>query len=228
MAREFDAYAEQYDEALNRGLALAGESKDYFASERTRWLEACLRARSASPGRVLDFGCGTGSAVPHLLAIPGVRAVVGVDTSEASLAVARKTHADARVSFALVEAMNDAGAFDLAFCNGVFHHIPIEERPAALDAIRRVLAPGGHFAFWENNPWNPGTRLVMSRIPFDRDAQTMSARSARAMLRAAGFEPVRTDHLFLFPHALRMLRPLERLVTGLPAGAQYQVLCRVA
>jgi hypothetical protein len=67
---------------------------------------------------------------------------------------------------------------------------------------------------------------VMSRIPFDRDAQTITPPEGRRMLKAAGFQVLRTDFLFLFPHLLRWFRPLETLVTRLPFGAQYQILCR--
>ena len=38
MKSEFDDYAGSYDAALNQGLALSGESKEYFAHERVRWL----------------------------------------------------------------------------------------------------------------------------------------------------------------------------------------------
>ena len=48
----------------------------------------------------------------------------------------------------------------------------------ALRCIRRLLRPNGIFALWENNPWNPGTRLVMRRIPFDRDASLLTPASA--------------------------------------------------
>ena len=66
---------------------------------------------------------------------------------------------------------------------------------AAIDYVLRSLRPGGLFAFWENNPWNPGTRYVMSRIPFDRDAITLSPLEARQLLRVGGFEILRTDFL---------------------------------
>ncbi len=79
---------------------------------------------------------------------------------------------------------------------------------------------------WENNPWNPGTRYVMSRIPFDRDAVTLTPREARALVRANGFDIVDTTFLFIFPRALRWLRALEPPLARLPFGAQYQVLCR--
>jgi hypothetical protein len=86
--------------------------------------------------------------------------------------------------------------------------------------------PGGVFALWENNPWNPGTRYIMSRVPFDKDAITMTPPETRRLLRATGFEIVRTDFLFVFPHLLRVLRPLERLLARLPLGGQYLVLAR--
>ena len=109
---------------------------------------------------------------------------------------------------------------NLAFCNGVFHHIPPAQRPGALDYIRRSLKPGGLFALWENNPWNPGTRYVMSRIPFDSDAILVWPRQARALLRTAGFDILRTDFLFVFPRALRSLRGFEASLSRLPLGAQ--------
>ena len=51
----------------------------------------------------------------------------------------------------------------------------------------------------------------MHRIPFNRDAQPISAPHARRMLDAAGFNVIRTDYLFLFP---RVLAPLRRLEAG--------------
>jgi SAM-dependent methyltransferase len=115
---------------------------------------------------------------------------------------------------------------DLAFCNGVFHHIPPDERAAAVDYIYRSLRCGGLFALWENNPWNPGTKYVMSRIPFDKGAITLKPPEARRLLQAGGFEVLSTSYLFIFPRALSWLRAIEPVVSTLPLGAQYQILCR--
>jgi SAM-dependent methyltransferase len=114
----------------------------------------------------------------------------------------------------------------LAYCNGVFHHIPPAGRDAAARDVFRWLRPGGAFALWENNPWNPGTRLVMSRIPFDRDAITLSYLEAQALLRRAGFRAVATSFHFFFPSALRALRRAEPWLERVPFGAQYCVLAR--
>jgi hypothetical protein len=84
------------------------------------------------------------------------------------------------------------------------------------------------FAFWENNPWNPGTRYIMSRVAFDRGAITLTPPQSRALLRRAGFEVLRTDFLFLFPAMLRALRWIEPLASALPLGGQYLVLGRKA
>src|SRR5262245_44355393 len=80
---------------------------------------------------------------------------------------------------------------DLVYCNGVFHHIPVGRRAAVIDYIYRSLRPGGLFSLWENNPWNPGTRYVMSRIPFDRDAIMLTAPETRRLLVAGRFEILR-------------------------------------
>ena len=223
---EFDRYADDYDRALQQGLSVSGESKDYFAEGRVAWLGGCLAKRSFAPGRILDFGCGTGSSTPHLLTLPQAESVTGVEVSPQSIKVAEKTHGSARARFYLSSEFLPVGHIDLAFCNGVFHHIPLSERIGAVTYVRDCLRPGGCFALWENNPWNPGTRYVMSRIPFDQDAITLSCLETQRLLRAGGFEVLRTDFLFIFPRALKFLRPLESLLTRWPLGAQYQVLAR--
>jgi len=222
----FDGYAKSYDAALSSALAPSGESREFFAQGRVEWLRRCLGELRASPRRVLDFGCGDGSTTPLLQRVLGAESCIGVDVSPKSLDVARMTHATERIRFELISDVRSDWQMDLAYCNGVFHHIAPNARPAALAMIRDGLKPGGLFAFWENSAWNPATRYVMSRCPFDEGAILISPREARALLMRAGFEIVRTDFRFIFPRALRGLRKLEDLVYRLPLGAQYQVLCR--
>ncbi|HEY2407149.1 MAG TPA: methyltransferase domain-containing protein [Polyangiaceae bacterium] len=223
---DFDEYADDYDGALNRGLAVSGERKEYFARERIVWLAQALRALRIAPRTALDFGCGTGSATPYLFELLKVESVRGVDTSQRSVEVAHQKHGSSAAQFALLEAHEPAADVDLAFCNGVFHHIAPDERAEAVAYVWRSLRPGGVWAFWENNPLNLGTRWIMSRLSFDRSAIKVRAGHARELLSRGGFEVIRTDHVFIFPRFLRHLRPIERPLSGLPLGAQYQVLCR--
>jgi trans-aconitate methyltransferase len=222
----FDTYAGAYDEALDRGLSLSGESKEHFARRRIEWLASRLLQCGHQASQVLDYGCGTGDSTPLLAQRLSAASVTGVDLSEESIVLARRRHGGTKAEFSTIRELTPAARFDVAYCNGVFHHIEPDDRPAALAYIRRSLACGGYFAFWENNPWNPGTQLVMRRIPFDRDAKRISASRARRLLEAAGFDIIVTDFLFLFPRLLALLRPIETKLTRVPAGAQYLVLCR--
>jgi SAM-dependent methyltransferase len=222
---EFDAYAAEYDALLARGISVSGEDKNYFASGRVVWLARCLARLQKHPRTVMDFGCGTGSATPFLLKELKLDSLVGVDASVQSVAFAKRTHGN-RARFVSLAEYRPEGLFDLVFCNGVFHHISPGDHVAAVDTVYSSLRPGGLFAFWENNPWNPGTRYVMRRIPFDRNATTLSPRAARRLLRGRGFEVMRTDFLFFFPRFLAWLRPLESGLPRLPLGAQYQILCQ--
>ena len=180
----------------------------------------------ARPKAIMDFGCGTGAATPFLLDLLGGESVLGVDTSVGSLKMAERAFGSRPTQFLALSQYQPNEQIDLAYCNGVFHHIPLNERAEAVNYVHRSLRPQGLFAFWENNPWNPGTRYVMSRIPFDRDAITLTPHEARRLLRAGGFEILRTDFLFIFPNMLRRLRGIEPFVSRLPLGAQYQLLCR--
>ena len=222
----FDGYAGDYESALNRGISVSGEARDYFARGRIAWLARRLREQGITVKSVLDFGCGTGDAVPHFLELLGAERVAGIDTSRQCLEVARKKFGSERVHFVHADEFRPAGDHDLAFCNGVFHHISPPARAEKVRWIRECVKPGGLFAFWENNPWNLGTRLVMWKIPFDRNAVKVSPPEARRLLRAEGFDVQRTDFQFIFPRALRRLRGLERHLARLPIGAQYMVLAR--
>ncbi|HYF34221.1 MAG TPA: methyltransferase domain-containing protein, partial [Prosthecobacter sp.] len=115
---------------------------------------------------------------------------------------------------------------DLAYCNGVFHHIPVAERDDAIASIFKALKPGGHFALWENNPWNPAVWFVMSRVPFDHDAILLWPRETRMRLRAAGFRIIETRFWFVFPAALARLRFSEKALSRMPLGGQYVVLAQ--
>ncbi len=220
----FDQYAAEYDTLMQRSLALAGEDKSYFARGRIEFLARHLRVMGFTPTSVMDFGCGTGTAIPLLKEILKPRKLIGADVSGKSLEIARKSfsqHGD----FELIADRIPAGDIDLTYVSSVFHHIVPKERSAAFDHVLRSIRPGGIFAFWEHNPWNPGTLHAMSRCPFDDDAITISPFEARSLLSRAGFKVLRTDFLFIFPHALAPLRPIEPLFSRFPIGAQYQVLC---
>jgi SAM-dependent methyltransferase len=222
-ASAFDDYVDNYDAACERGLQYAGESRDYFAKERVEFTRQ--RAGERFDGcMILDFGCGPGHTTPHLLeAFPGA-SVVGLDDSAEMIASATKRFGGRQARFVSEFQEVAKAQFDLIYCNGVFHHIPPPERRAVMHELMERLRPGGLLALWENNPWNPGTRFVMSRIPFDRDAITLTYRESQRLLRSASFQLIGTTFHFYFPKALKALRSFEPMLRQLPLGAQYCVL----
>lgn len=225
-AAEFDAYASDYDAAINQGLKFTGESKEYFAEARVRWLKDRLHETGSRPRTVLDFGCGTGTSATLLVEGLKLDSYVGFDPSGDSVAEAAKTHPGGSYAFVHEEDFLPRDHFDLAFCNGVFHHIPPQQRDAAFRRVFQSLKPGGLFAFWENNKWNPMVHFVMSRVPFDADAIMLFPGEAAGQMKKAGFEIALRDYLFVFPASLKFLRPLEPALCKLPLGGQYLVLAR--
>lgn len=228
-----DAFAgadvSSYDADLNRGLRFSGENREYFARGRLAALARGLEALgSSSPLRILDYGCAAGETLLLLADRWPAAQVTGVDTSESLIGEAREKNSRIRCAFRVLSELPADEKFDLIYCNGVFHHVAPRDRAGVLAWIASHLAPGGFFALWENNSWNPGTRWVMSRVPFDRDAVPLSPAYAVRMLRQAGFQVLSRDFCFFFPRRLNALRPLERWLRGIPLGAQYQVLCRHA
>ncbi|MEO8211278.1 MAG: class I SAM-dependent methyltransferase, partial [bacterium] len=100
-----------------------------------------------------------------------------------------------------------------------------DNRIEALKAIYTYLKPSGVFSFFENNPWNIGTRIIMKRIPFDRDAQPINPIKADQLLKIAGFKKIAsTRYLFYFPRILSFLRFTEKFMVKIPFGAQYGII----
>jgi ubiquinone/menaquinone biosynthesis C-methylase UbiE len=95
--------------------------------------------------RVLDVACGTG-AVARVAAerVGEGGRVVGVDVNRSMLRVARERLPELEWREGSVLALPFAdGEFDVVFCQLGLQFFP--DRPAALQEMRRVLAPGGRF-----------------------------------------------------------------------------------
>jgi SAM-dependent methyltransferase len=223
---EFDKFARGYEALFKPWLKIAGAPREYFARSRVMWLAYLLAQHKIVPRRVMDFGCGTGMSLGLLEDILHAEQVIGLDTSEESLAVARESAGRLSVELAAPDKYLPQQDLDLVFCNGVFHHIPVGERRAAINYIYRCLRPGGMFTLWENNPWNPIQSFGMKHSEIDEHAIPLAPPESRRLVASGCFSVIRIDYLFFFPGYFSWLHPLEKWLIKVPLGAQYQILAR--
>jgi SAM-dependent methyltransferase len=220
------AFAKDYNSELQQGLRLSGESKLYFAEARIKYLRTIMQIRF-TPTRILDFGCGLGETSQILSKTFPSSEIVGLEPDAILCSRARETISTAQITFVSSFPQIDRHRFDLCYCNGVFHHLSDNDRINALANIHRSLMPEGYFALFENNPWNPGTKLVMRSIPFDRDARCISPGNCKRLLLQNKFTIVnKPRYLFFLPHFLAFIRGVEKHLVSVPLGAQYLVLSK--
>jgi ubiquinone/menaquinone biosynthesis C-methylase UbiE len=119
----------------------------------------------------LDLCCGTGAGVGVLARVCG-ESVTGVDFSAGMLDVARERTVSRgpRVSWVRGDARTlpfADGSFDLAVSFGAFGHFLPRELPGLFAQARRVLRPGGCFAFPIVAPPRPSSPAYWMLLGFD-------------------------------------------------------------
>jgi len=216
---EFDQYAKQYDHVLGEAIPDSLSEDGYFAEYKIALMAE--RLGENKPARILDFGCGAGRSLPYLEQYFPDAELFGHDLSTASLEIAAKRTPRAR----LYSDWNDIAElrFDTIVAANVFHHIPVLKRLEALIQCRLVLAEEGQVFLFEHNPFNPATRWIFERCPFDADAEMLKLKSALDLCREAGFNSEQHGYTLFFPRQLAFLRGIEPWLKRLPLGAQYYV-----
>jgi SAM-dependent methyltransferase len=226
---EFDRFADEYRADHARNIRLSGEDPDFFAGYKIadihRAVGAAYSARSLS---MLDFGAGVGNSIAPVRRYFPDAQLTCLDVSVRSLAIASARY-PRQASFQAFDGRRIPYAresFDVVYAACVFHHIEAPRQPPLLREIRRILRPDGHFFLFEHNPLNPLTRHAVDTCPFDENAVLIRAGAMRARVAEAGFARTDLSYRIFFPRALSRLRPLERLLTFVPLGAQYSIHAR--
>ena len=137
-----------YDRVAERYLATK-DDEDPVALAALEDLARRLPAGAA----VLDLGCGAG--VPATRWLTERFAVTGVDLSERQLKLARR-HAPAAtlIKADMTGVRFGSETFDAVVSLHAVIHVPRDEHPALLNAVRRWLKPGGLFlATWAVGAW---------------------------------------------------------------------------
>lgn len=216
---EFDQYAGNYDRVLGESIPEGLNEDSYFAEYKIALMASRIDAQSSL--RILDFGCGAGRSLPYLEQYFPNAELFGYDLSPASLEIAAERSPTTR----LFSDWNEISKckFDVIVAANVFHHIPTDERQTALTHCQQVLEVSGIMYLFEHNPYNPATRWIFERCPFDADAEMLSLKSALKLCRLAGFNSEQHGYTLFFPKPLAFLRKIEPSLKRLPLGAQYYV-----
>ena len=223
---EFDQFADEYYNLHQENIRITGEKPEYFAEYKISDLSRVEQIVGGEVNNILDFGTGVGNSIPFLAQyFPGT-SLFGTDVSEKSLTLAKERF-DGFGEFSLFDGKTlpyQEGQFDLALANCVFHHIPAEEHIQLIQEVSRSLRSGGAFMIYEHNPFNPLTRHAVNTCSFDENAVLLKRVQVTKLFLKAGMEVVMQEYRVFFPSFLKLLRPLEKLLTWLPFGGQYFVV----
>jgi SAM-dependent methyltransferase len=218
----FDQLSSSYEELLRDPLRdrFAGPEPAFFHRRKRDLIRRFFRRRRLSTAglRYLDVGCGKGELLGLLQA--DFEYVAGCDVSSGM--VGEIAGIETQVQDDPLRIPFDDAGFDLVTAVCVYHHVPPADRQTLTREVRRVLRPGGIFCIIEHNPFNPVTRLIVSRTPVDTDAILLPAAEARGLTAAAGLAPLEQDYFLYFPQAIyRYLGCLEAVLAKVPLGGQY-------
>lgn len=221
--QNFDQYAGEYEDMLNRSLEFVGKDGEYFAEYKIDRLAEMCHKRNLVPLSILDFGSGTGKNLKHLRKHFPKAALYGTDISQDSLEIAAKLNIEnCKLEHFDGESLPyKTPMFDMILAVNVFHHIPFELHESLLVGLRKTLNPDGVFVLFEHNPINPITRKIVRECPFDKDARLLKP-SYSSKLLSQVFDSKTSFHYVIFvPPALKALLFVEKFIEWLPLGAQY-------
>jgi SAM-dependent methyltransferase len=223
----FDRLSSSYDELLGDPIRdrFTGNESTFFHRRKADLIRRFFRRRGVNTSglRYLDVGCGKGELLGLLRS--DFERVAGCDVSEAMLR--QITGVETRIQSDYLQIPYGDAEFDLVTAVCVYHHVPRADRAALTTEIGRVLRPGGIFCMIEHNPFNPVTRLIVSRTPVDADAVLLPASEAWGLAARAGFAPLERDYfLYLSQVLYGYLGRLEGALAKVPLGGQYAVFSR--
>jgi SAM-dependent methyltransferase len=218
---EFDRYAKNYEELL-RDPVRDGfvQSTEFF--HRRKWLliEDFIRRKLLSADKMawLDVGCGKGELLS--LGRSKFHLAVGCDPSIEMFRTAKDIEVHHQKSPSVLPF--PSSSFDLATAVCVYHHVEEADRMSLTEEIRRVLRPNGIFCMIEHNPFNPATRLIVSRAPVDVDAHLLSLGLAKQYTKRAGMKHLESQYFLYLPEKVYdRFRNFEFSLRVLPLGGQY-------
>ncbi|HVO46567.1 MAG TPA: class I SAM-dependent methyltransferase [Steroidobacteraceae bacterium] len=163
--------------------------------------------------RILVISCGPGYLVKMLLDC-GYRAVLGVDSDAAKVAVARAHQLPCETARAFEYLQGRNAQFDVIVPEQELNHLTLDETVEFLRLCRQALRPGGRVVVYAMNGANPlvGSENLSHNIDH---FYNVTEYSLGQILQLAGFSDVRVFALKLYVFWKNPLNYVGLAVTGL-------------
>jgi SAM-dependent methyltransferase len=228
--KEFDHYRDGYSRQIDSAIAFSGQTQDFYTRVKARCLLdmfAKLRPTSGQPLDVLDVGCGQGLIHSYFPPSTNLK-LTGIDVAGTVIEEAREANSHVRYDVYDGSKLPYADrTYDAAYAIAVMHHVPPNNWSSFLEAMRRVVRPGGLVAIVEHNPVNPLTQWIVKTCPFDENAVLLRSSRLARLFRDAGLQEPECRFIIFTPFDNAFFRRLDDNLSWLPLGAQYCMAARV-
>ena len=198
----------------------------YLLPPNETWVrQGLIDAVQCKPRRILDLGCGTGSAAVMLKQAFPEADVIGLDLSPYMLVAADDKAQTAGLDIQFVHAKAEETGFpdhhfDLVTASLLFHETPTVITQRILQECYRLLSVGGEVLILDGN------QEALRQIPWLMDLfeepyiRAYSEGNLDAWMGAAGFGAVRTHTVWLVHQVTRGVKSISQQEFGFPAGAE--------
>ena len=217
----FDDYVDTYQKEIQSSIGFIGQDVDFFLRlKANKLIELADKYLTDANITVLDIGSGVGLMDRCLT--NKFRNLSGVDV-EGGVVQKAKEH-NPSVNYKLYDGNSlpfPDNSMDLVFAVNVMHHVAPANWNNFVKEMHRVAKKGGLAVVFEHNPYNPLTRLAVSRCEFDRDAVLLKKNKLKELFISSGFEIAEHSYIIFFPFKGKFFRSVEQAVSWLPFGAQH-------
>lgn len=149
------------------------------------WLDRFAAAIGGS-GRLLDLGCGAGEPIAAYFIAAGLT-LVGVDYSDAMIALARRRYPQAEWLVRDMRQLDLTGRFDGIYSWDGFFHLSVAEQRAALPDLADRIGDGGAMLLTVGTGEGEVTGTVGGETVYHA---SLSEAEYRDILRRAGFREI--------------------------------------
>lgn len=144
----YNNFADEWASRLKRGKNLP---HDYIAKPALYELIGDIKGKT-----ILSIGCGSGEECSYFMS-QGAKRVVGIDTSDKLIAIAKKQFPSGEFYTMDMENISLVDTFDIVVSNLVMHYVPTWNK--TLKEIKKILHPEGRVIISTNHPIRFGAEI---------------------------------------------------------------------